>query len=138
LTNLTFLTNRPTVFGQDDETEYMRRSLKMNVATRLTTFSAKDAKARFGELLDAALGGLVGITKHDRLTAYVVSKRDFEALVERVQELEDQLWLAKADAARKSGYVGSEHVDALLSRTGDVDDEEVKNHEGRGKGVGGS
>jgi prevent-host-death family protein len=108
----------------------------MNVAARLTTFSAKDAKARFGELLDTALGGLVGITKHDRLTAYVVSKRDFEALVERVQELEDQLWLAKADAARKDGFAGPEHVDALLSKIGDPDNEEVKNHEGRGKDLG--
>jgi prevent-host-death family protein len=108
----------------------------MNVATHLTTFSAKDAKARFGELLDTALGGLVGITKHDRLTAYVVSKRDFEALVARVQELEDQLWLAKADAARKDGFVGTEQVDALLSRIGDLDNEEVKNHEGRGKNLG--
>jgi prevent-host-death family protein len=108
----------------------------MNVAARLTTFSAKDAKARFGELLDTALGGLVGITKHDRLTAYVVSKRDFEALVERVQELEDQLWLAKADAACKDGFAGPEHVDALLSKIGDPDNEEVKNHEGRGKDLG--
>jgi BMFP domain-containing protein YqiC len=79
---------------------------------------------------------LVGITKHDRLTAYLVSKRDFEALVERVQELEDQLWLAKADAARKDGFVGPEQVDALLSRIGDLESEEVKNHEGRGKTLG--
>ena len=105
--------------------------MTMNAAMHLTTFSAKDAKARFGELLDAALGGLVGITKHDRLTAYVVSKREFEALVNKVQELVDQLWLAKADAARKEGFVGSEHVDALLSKIGEIDNEEVKNHEGR-------
>lgn len=99
----------------------------------LTTFSAKDAKARFGELLDAALGGLVCITKHDRPTAYVVSKRDFESLVEKVQELEDQLWLAKAEAARKEGFVGSEQVDALLSKLqGEIGNEEIEYHEGRG------
>lgn len=103
----------------------------MNVAN-LTTFSAKDAKARFGELLDAALGGLVGITKHDRLTAYVVSKRDLESLVEKVQELEDQLWLAKADAARKEGFVGSEQVGALLSKIGEIDNEETKHNKERG------
>lgn len=110
----------------------------MNVTEHLTTFSARDAKARFGELLDVALGGLVGITKHDRLTAYVVSKRDFEALLVRIQELEDQLWLAKADAARKNGFVGSKHADALLSKIGEVGNEEVNNNKGRGKGLGGS
>ncbi|WP_211471758.1 type II toxin-antitoxin system prevent-host-death family antitoxin [Collimonas humicola] len=102
----------------------------MNVAN-LTTFSAKDAKARFGELLDSALGRPVGITKHDRLTAYVISKNYYESMVDKLQELEDQLWLLKADAARAKGFVGAENVDALLSRLRDIDDEENKNHEGR-------
>lgn len=99
----------------------------MNAAV-LTTFSAKDAKARFGELLDKALGRPVGITKHDRLTAYVVSKSDFESMIERLQELEDQLWLLKADAAREEGFVGPEGVEALLSKLGKPDNEDVKNN----------
>ena len=78
----------------------------MNYAT-LTTFSAKDAKARFGELLDTALGHPVGITKHDRLTAYVISKTSYEMMVEKLIELEDQLWLLRADSARKEGFVSS-------------------------------
>src|SRR5882757_1433469 len=86
----------------------------------LTTFSARDAKTRFGEVLDEALGRPIGITRHDRLTAYVVSKRDFDALVGRVQELEDQLWLAKADAARNEGFASNEDVDALLSNSRNV------------------
>ena len=61
----------------------------MNGAAPLTIFSAKDAKARFGEMLDEALAHPVGITKHDRLTAYVVSKRDFEKMVANIQDLED-------------------------------------------------
>src|SRR5690349_5628735 len=80
-----------------------------------TTFSAKDAKTRFGEVLDEALGHPVGITKHNRLAAYIVSKRDFEAMTARIQELEDQLWLAKADAARNEGFASAESVDAFLS-----------------------
>ena len=104
----------------------------MNAAT-LTTFSAKDAKTRFGELLDEALGRPVGITKHGRLTAYLVSKRDFEAMVRKIRELEDQLWLASADAARKEGFVGSDRVDALLSDFRNVEDE-LKNNEGLGQG----
>ena len=98
----------------------------MNNAATFTIFSAKDAKTRFGELLDEALSRPVGITKHDRLTAYVVSKRDFEAMLERIQELEDQLWLAKADLARKEGFVGAERVDALLRDVRMSDHEDVK------------
>lgn len=88
----------------------------------LTTFSAKDAKARFGEVLDEALGRPVGITRHERLTAYIVSRRDFEAMVEKVQDLEDQLWLAKAENARKEGFVGTETVNAFLSDFRNQDD----------------
>ncbi|MBB3005336.1 prevent-host-death family protein [Paraburkholderia tropica] len=81
----------------------------------LVTFTARDAKTRFGEVLDEALGSPVGITRHDRLTAYIVSKRDFDALRERVQDLEDQLWLAKANAAREEGFASASDVDAFLS-----------------------
>jgi len=84
------------------------------VSETLMTFSARDAKTRFGEVLDEALGRPVGITRHDRLTAYVVSKRDFDGLVSRVQELEDQLWLARADAARNEGVASTEEVQAFL------------------------
>lgn len=101
----------------------------MTMAT-LTTFSAKDAKARFGEVLDEALGSPVGITRHDRLTAYVVSRKEFESMVEHVRYLEDQLWLAKAEAARNEGYASNERVSAFLSdfSQGHTDNEEFENH----------
>jgi prevent-host-death family protein len=102
----------------------------------LTTFSAKDAKARFGEVLDEALGRPVGITKHDRLTAYVVSKRDFEAMAAKIQDLEDQLWLMKADAARKDGFASPEDVDAFLSKVRNLDDEAVKTNKASAEGPG--
>jgi prevent-host-death family protein len=97
-------------------------------AAPFTTFSAKDAKARFGELLDEALGQPVGITKHDRLTAYVVSKRDFEKMLANIENLEDQLWLAKADLARKEGFVGPDRVDVFLSNFGNLNDVENSNN----------
>src|SRR5947207_10661790 len=87
----------------------------MNVTAPFMTFSARDAKTRFGELLDEALGRPVGITKHDRLTAYVVSKRDFESMLASIEELRDQLWLAKAELARKEGFVEPSRADALLN-----------------------
>ncbi|HEX8612685.1 MAG TPA: type II toxin-antitoxin system Phd/YefM family antitoxin [Telluria sp.] len=100
----------------------------MNGVAPFITFSAKDAKARFGELLDEALGRPVGITKHDRLTAYVVSKRDFEKMLANIDYLEDQLWLAKADLARKEGFVGPDRVDALLGDLGSMNDAEISNN----------
>jgi prevent-host-death family protein len=92
-------------------------------SSTLVTFTARDAKTRFGEVLDEALGRPIGITRHDRLTAYVVSKRDFDALVGRVEELEDQLWLAKADAARSEGYASDEDVRAFLNKNWNLDNE---------------
>lgn len=100
----------------------------MNAVAPFITFSAKDAKARFGELLDEALGRPVGITKHDRLTAYVVSKRDFEKMLATIENLEDQLWLAKADLARKEGFVGPDRVNAFLSDFRDINDVENSNN----------
>jgi prevent-host-death family protein len=85
-------------------------------------FTARDAKTRFGEVLDEALGHPVGITRHDRLTAYVVSKRDFDAMTSRIQDLEDQLWLLKADAARRGGFASQSDVDALLASDRNTDD----------------
>lgn len=83
----------------------------------LTTYTARDAKTRFGEVLDEALGQPVAITRHERLTAYVVSKRDFDSLLSRIQELEDQLWLARAEMARKEGYASPNEVSAFLNKT---------------------
>lgn len=95
----------------------------MSTATALVTFSARDAKTRFGEMLDEALGHPVGITRHDRLTAYVVSKREYEALVAKVQELEDQLWLLSAEDARKEGFASPEEVGDVQRKLGNLDDE---------------
>jgi len=99
----------------------------MNALT-LTTFSAKDAKARFGELLDTAMGRPVGITKHDRLTAYLLSKIDYESLLEKLQEFEDRLWLLEAEKARQGGFVESGNVDALLSKLRNIDNEETSHN----------
>lgn len=86
----------------------------MSNTSALRMFSAGDAKVRFGELLNEALGQPVGITRHDKLTAYVVSKDEFENMLATIEYLQDQLWLAKADAARKSGFVGEEQTKEIL------------------------
>lgn len=42
--------------------------------------SAHDAKARFGQLLEAARNGPVTIEKHGREVAVLISKEEFDAL----------------------------------------------------------
>jgi len=100
----------------------------------LVHYTARDAKTRFGEMLDQALGQPVSITRHDRPVAYVVSKRDYDALLSRMSELEDQLWLARADAARTEGYATPQQVDALLAKLG-VAEDEVKSNEASAQGT---
>ncbi|MET0265511.1 MAG: type II toxin-antitoxin system Phd/YefM family antitoxin [Duganella sp.] len=89
------------------------------------TFSAKDAKARFDELLDEALAQPIGITKHNRLTAFIVSKNDYEAMLDNMQKLEDQLWLTRAELARKEGFAGAERISAFVSSVEESRDEKA-------------
>lgn len=90
----------------------------------LVTLSAQDAALRLDELIDEASGNPIGITGRDDLMAYLVSRSDYEAMLERIQFLEDQLWLSKADAARKDGYADKKRVGAFLR-----DFSEGANHE---------
>lgn len=96
----------------------------MSTAT-FKTFSTMDAKTRFSELLDEALAKPVGITKHNRLTAFIVSKNDYEAMLDNMQKLEDQLWLTKAELARKEGFVGEERIKAFVSSVEESRDEKA-------------
>lgn len=82
----------------------------------LLTFSAKDAKAHFGEVLDEALGRPVAITRREKVAAYLISKRDYEAILNQLEELEDQVWLLKAEKARQEGFASDEEVKALLQK----------------------
>lgn len=46
----------------------------------MQTFTANEAKTRFGEFLDRAQREPVGVLKHDRLVGVMVSVQDFEAM----------------------------------------------------------
>jgi prevent-host-death family protein len=85
-----------------------------------TVLSVTEAKARLDELLDAAVANPVEIASEDGRTAYLVSKQDFNAMVASVEELTDQLWLARAELARKGGFVGSAEMKEILVQLEDV------------------
>ncbi len=46
----------------------------------MQTFTANEAKTRFGEFLDRAQRAPVGVLKHDRMVGVMVSVQDFEAM----------------------------------------------------------
>ncbi|HEY9009740.1 MAG TPA: type II toxin-antitoxin system prevent-host-death family antitoxin [Devosia sp.] len=74
----------------------------------MAEMTATDAKNRFGELLEMARSEPVAIQKNGRVTAYLVSAEQYDALVERAKEpkvrpLVEQL-LAKSIERRKSLY----------------------------------
>ena len=83
----------------------------------MRTFSAADAKNRFGELLDAAQRGPVRIEKHGRATAVMVSEAEYAELAFQVAEIERykiEKGLADLDANRTVD--GPTFFDDLKSR----------------------
>ncbi len=63
--------------------------------------SAHDAKARFGQLLDAARREPVVIERHGQAVAVVVSKEEYDALNDlKLQQLRAEIDLGFADLER--------------------------------------
>jgi hypothetical protein len=50
-------------------------------------------------------------------------------MLAKIEELQDQLWLTRAELARKEGFVGAEQVDALLSEARNFENAEDRNYE---------
>lgn len=69
----------------------------------MQTFTANEAKTRFGEFLDRAQREPIGVLKHDRLVGVMVSVHDFEAMrafyADRLQRRLDE----SAHAAARAG-----------------------------------
>ena len=69
----------------------------------MQTFTANEAKTRFGELLDRAQRSPVRITRHNRVVGVMVSADDYEAMrafyADRLRRTMDET----ADAAAQAG-----------------------------------
>lgn len=80
----------------------------------MQTFTANEAKTRFGEFLDRAQREPVGVLKHDRMVGVMVSVQDFEAMrtfyADRLLRTMDDTALA----AQRAGLT-SEKLAALLA-----------------------
>lgn len=83
----------------------------------MRTFSAADAKNRFGEVLDAAQREPVRIEKHGRATAVIVSEAEYAEMAFQIAEIE-RFKIAKGLADLDSGRVvdGQAFFDDLKSR----------------------
>ncbi len=82
----------------------------MTMRTDMKTVTAKEARIRFGEVLESAQHEPVRISKNGRPYAVILSAREHDALV----ALEDAYWLKRAKEAEKDGYLGPDEGDKLL------------------------
>ena len=74
----------------------------MATIAKASTVSAKEAKNRFGELLEAVQRHPIIITKNNRPVAEI---RRFSDKT-RFEEVEDQMWGERALKAEKKGTIG--------------------------------
>jgi prevent-host-death family protein len=63
--------------------------------------TSKEAKDRFGAVMDTAQREPVTVTKHNRPSVVIISAERYAEL----EALEDQAWAAKAQEAEKNGYL---------------------------------
>jgi len=73
--------------------------------------SAKDAKNKFGQILDTAIKEVCYIQKHGRNVVVMISIDEYEKL----KSLEDSYWVNKAEQAQKEGFIGESKSEDLLS-----------------------
>lgn len=76
----------------------------------MKTVTATELKTKTGETLDAAQREPVAIEKNGRRVAVIVPQADYE----RLTKLENSYWLARVEAAEKSGYIGTKATTAFF------------------------
>ena len=92
------------------------QSLSRVRAPRPTSMAAKDAKNRFGQLLDNAQRAPVTIAKNGRPVAVVLGGVDYEDF-RRFQEMEDRIWGERALKAEREGkWLGPKKSEAFLKK----------------------
>ena len=85
----------------------------------MVVLTSKEAKEKFGILMDTARREPVTITKRGRPSVMVLSIERFEEL----EALEDAIWAARADEAAKGGFLSAEDTAKFIQRmlNADVD-----------------
>lgn len=66
--------------------------------------TATELKTKTGECLEKALKEPLEIEKNGRVIAVLVAHEDYA----RLSRIENEYWLARVEAAEKSGYIGTD------------------------------
>jgi prevent-host-death family protein len=86
----------------------------------MKTITATEAKSRFGQIMDQARKEPVVVQSHGRNVAVLLDYDEYK----RLEALEDAYWVARAEEAEKSGFVGTDETARWLgSRMKDVEKE---------------
>jgi len=81
----------------------------------MSVFTAKEAKNRFGQLLDAAQREPVTITKNGRAVAMMLSASDDGVIAAVEGFLEERYWGERIAEAERGGYIGARESNRILS-----------------------
>jgi prevent-host-death family protein len=79
----------------------------------MKTVTATELKTKTGETLDAAQREPVAIEKNGRAIAVIVPQADYERLI----AMENDYWLARVEAAEKSGFIGTDATSNFFKET---------------------
>ena len=92
----------------------IRKSRYKCTVTAVHTFTANDAKVRFGEFLDLAQRSPVRVTRRERVVGVMVSAQDYEAMRAFYA---DRLLRGMSDAASEAAAAGltAPELDRLLT-----------------------
>lgn len=96
-------------------------------------FSVNDAESSLAELMREALRGPVAIGDDHKPAAYLVSKQQFDAMLNHVEEITDALWLARAEVAEQEGFIGDDELHSLLGKLDGIDDAQTDAQQKGGK-----
>jgi prevent-host-death family protein len=81
----------------------------------MKSFTASDARRRFGRLLETARREPVTITKNGRAAAMMLSASDKELIVAIEGFIEERYWCERIADAERGGYIGLEKSNRILS-----------------------
>jgi prevent-host-death family protein len=81
----------------------------------MKSFTASDARRRFGRLLKTAKREPVTITKNGRAAALMLSVSDKELIAAVEGFLEERYWGERIAEAERGGYIGAQESNRILS-----------------------
>ena len=81
----------------------------------MKSFTASDARRRFGRLLKTVQSEPVTITKNGRAAAIIVSTSDKELISDMEVFLEDRQWCERIADAERGGYIGVDESALIMS-----------------------